>query len=299
MSNASSNVLPLFGSFFGLGTTDESTEPVTTADEIYRLTISTQTTGYTWQRVYAKKSLGNSIQKLVPTYQAKLERYNKSTKKAIKTVKTFDVTRDGWYGYSQSGGQYKMINTAFESVGGKTNFVAKREYYKHSGEQALKLHQSGSEIVDAQPYPNAISIGRKEFGANSAAGVMVHIGGVYYNSFYKRYQLGGSLGCFGVISPNNKITEKPFSYENYKKLMLKGTSSNTYYQGIAKVWKESITEAPFISNKIRGMLLVLEPRTLTTRANIGKTPKSYYNQYTAKKSDKDIQIGKYSNFLTR
>ena len=268
------------------------------AETIYRLTITTEKTGYTWQRVYTKDSFNNSIQKLVPTYKAKLEQVQESNwDKVVAQVTSIDVTRDGWYGFAQKDNSYHLINTAFEPVGDLTHFVGKYLNYEHSGEYALKCYQSGSEVVHAQPYPNATSIGRDS--ATAASGVMVHVGGVYYNSYYKRYQLGGSLGCFGVIVGDNKITKDPFNDKHYVSLMTKGSTSNSGYRTIAQRWKSSIDAKPLVSNGIKGLLLVLKPRTKVSRSKIGQTANGYYNTYWADSSQSDIKINRYSNFLTR
>lgn len=264
---------------------------------IYKLTITTNKTGYTWQRVWSKSKY-NQMQKLVPTYQAKLELvYRSNTNQVVSELSSIDVTRDGWYYYAQKGNQYHLINTAFEPVGGKTHFVGAHLHYEHSGENAIKLYQLGSQVFHAQPYPNAQKIGRKK--NNVASGVMIHVGGVYNNSYHKRYQLGGSLGCFGVILGDNKFTTKVFDDTTYVNLMRNGTVSNSAYSVLLQNLKNRINSKPFISRKIKGMLVVVQPRKLVTRAQIGKTANGYYNEYWATSKQSDIKIGRYKNFLSR
>lgn len=265
-----------------------------------KLTITSTITGYTWQRVYTN-GLGNTIQKLVPTYKALLQTASRySPYKAQSTITSFDVTRDGWYAYEKTSKGYHMINTAFEPATGKTLFVGAHRYYEHSGEYSLKFHQSGSEEMFAQPYPHATSIGRGK--KDVAKGVMVHVGGIYFNSYeeYNRYQLGGSLGCFGVIVGDNKISKSDrFSDTVYVDLMKNGTSSNAGFRKVVNHWKNCIKDHKFTSNEITGLLIEMQPRTLVSRSKIGATANGYYNDYWATSADADVKIGRYSNFVTR
>jgi hypothetical protein len=125
---------------------------------------------------------------------------------------TFNVTRDAWVDIDENG---VANNVGFEPKNGKKNrFIAKEMpngYPKGNGTEALKLYQSGSETVHAEPNQAAVDANSRD-KIDVAQGIMLHVGGNYEKN--GKNSVAASLGCFGVCNKNNSSSNQSNNYTN-------------------------------------------------------------------------------------
>jgi hypothetical protein len=124
----------------------------------------------------------------------------------------FSVTRDAWVQTSNG----KIANLGFEPKDGNVNHytgkVMAKGYPHGNGTAALKLYQRDSEVVHAEPNKTAVEIGsRKNEGV--AEGIMLHVAGNYVRN--GKPTVAASLGCFGIVNPNNSSSNTSNTYTNY------------------------------------------------------------------------------------
>ncbi|PAM94570.1 hypothetical protein B4N84_11355 [Flavobacterium sp. IR1] len=185
-----------------------------------KLIITTDITGYTCQFVYGDKSDLDHESFVVPTYRLDVEKNG-------KVIAKYNVTRDSWYSRGVTKDNWgpnddiELSNRCFEPLN-KNNLYATvpTAYPPGAGVDALALRENKSEKLKAvahtkrmQTYANGkpIDDARKDLGITT--GVMIHIGGWYYNGTSNK--LGGSYGCFGVI-PKAQISEKKADAEKIR-----------------------------------------------------------------------------------
>ena len=133
----------------------------------------------------------------------------------------FSVTRDGWTVTkdalnASNGSIFESSNTAFEPQDGDINhytgIVMGNGYPEGNGTQALKLMQSGSEVMHAEPNQTSVDMGYRKSGIGVASGVMLHVGGNY--SLGGKNRVAASEGCFGIVNINNSSINRSNSISN-------------------------------------------------------------------------------------
>ena len=171
------------------------------------LTITKEKTGQTVDQRVLHGGAGTVITQ-VDLYKATLT----DTEDASVNI-TFSVTRDAWV--IESGGGSTASNVGFEPKDGNINHfsgkIMSRGYPDGNGTEALKLTQSGSEVVHAESNNTAVNIGSRD-KSDVAKGIMVHVGGNYERG--GQNAVAASLGCFGIVNPNNSDTNQANSYSN-------------------------------------------------------------------------------------
>jgi len=118
---------------------------------------------------------------------------------------SFTVTRDAFAVRKEDAQSGKMTNVAFEPKDGEVNHYTAKVipggYPKGNGTQALKLTQNGSEVIHAEPNEASVELGYRN-QPDVAAGVMLHVGGVYEHTDGST-SLAASEGCFGITDGSN------------------------------------------------------------------------------------------------
>lgn len=172
------------------------------------VTITKQIVGSTSQRVIGYTNSNKTQYTKVSLYRVTV------TDTEDKNFKmTFSATRDAFAVAKGdvSNGKMKMTNVAFEPKDGNVNhYTAKpmREGYpKGDGTAALKLTQSGSEVVHVEGNQTSVDLGYRT-KADVASGVMMHVGGTYEHADGSM-STAASEGCFGVTdgrTPSNNYS---------------------------------------------------------------------------------------------
>jgi RHS repeat-associated protein len=129
---------------------------------------------------------------------------------------TFTVTRDAFAVRKSDAQSGKMTNVAFEPKDGEVNhFIAKvmpDGYPKGNGTLALKLTQNNSEVMHAEPNEASVELGYRQ-QSDVAAGVMLHVGGVYGHKDGST-SLAASEGCFGITNGSSSESNPSNGYSN-------------------------------------------------------------------------------------
>ena len=175
------------------------------------VTITKQKTGATLQRVIGYTGSNKTQYTRVNLYKVTV------TDTEDKNFKmSFSVTRDAFAVRSgdASNGNMTMTNVAFEPKDGNVNhFTGKpMEYPAGDGTKALKLTQYGSEVVHAEPNDASVELGYRT-KSDVAAGVMIHVGGVYEHADGST-SCAASEGCFGVTDGTSSSTNPSNDYSN-------------------------------------------------------------------------------------
>lgn len=179
------------------------------------ITITKQKTGKTTlQRIigYTGRPTKDQFTK-VPLYKVTV------TDTEDKNFKmTFSVTRDAYAvrpGDSKNG-TMTLTNVAFEPKDGNVNHYTAKVipggYPAGDGTKALKLTQRGSEVMHAEPNDASVELDYRKQN-DVAAGVMIHVGGVYEHA-NGTTSTAASEGCFGVTDGNSSDTNPSNTYSN-------------------------------------------------------------------------------------
>ncbi|OQX97422.1 MAG: hypothetical protein B6I24_08910 [Bacteroidetes bacterium 4572_128] len=216
--------------------------------DIVKLVITTEITGYTLQFIYGdlEEVIDYNKTIVVPTYSMKI------LKNGTEVEQDFHITRDGWYsrGIIDEGfffDDVQLTNRHFEPRDGDVNLYSTipLEYPPDSDLEAYTLTQCGKRGLEAEPITEEMNTrieeefndARKNLGI--ARGIMIHIGGFYYNAHYQQNKLAGSYGCFGFIPKHQIFNTKEKaeecrvngSYTNWE------VSNKDYNEYMAKVIK--------------------------------------------------------------
>lgn len=126
-----------------------------------------------------------------------------------QVITTFEVTRDAFAvkqsDYSPT--QLVLSNFAFEPKEANKDWFEGRlmEAYPYKPDvndtPAIKLFQSGSQVMHAHPNQDAVDLGYRN-QIDVAAGIMIHVGGHYNNETYGS-SVAASEGCFGIVNSGN------------------------------------------------------------------------------------------------
>lgn len=175
------------------------------------VTITKQRAGTTLQRVIGYTGSNKTQYTRVNLYKVTV------TDTEDKNFKmSFSVTRDA-FAVKQgdaSNGNMTMTNVAFEPKDGNVNHYTGKpmEYPAGDGTQALKLTQYGSEVVHAEANDASVELGYRT-KSDVAAGVMIHVGGVYEHADGST-SCAASEGCFGVTDGTSSATNPSNDYSN-------------------------------------------------------------------------------------
>ena len=171
------------------------------------ITITKQKTGRTtWQRVIGWTNHNKDIVTRVNLYKVTVrDTEDKNYHMEFSVTRDAFTVRDG----DRKGNHMILSNVAFEPKTEKDNHYTAEviEYPKGNGTTALKLKQHGSEVMHADPNNVSVEMEYRN-KADVAAGVMMHVGGVYNLDGSKHY--AASEGCFGItnsdVLPSNNYT---------------------------------------------------------------------------------------------
>lgn len=173
------------------------------------VTITKQRAGSTLQRVIGYTQEGRRT-------RVNLYRVNVTDTEDKNYKMSFLVTRDAFAVRKKDAGSGKLTNVAFEPKDADINHYTAKEmsggYPKGDGTIALKLTQSGSEVMHAEANDASVDL---EYRAKSdvASGVMLHVGGTYEHSDGST-SCAASEGCFGVTDGNSSETNPSNNYSN-------------------------------------------------------------------------------------
>ena len=171
------------------------------------ITITKQKTGRTtWQRVIGWTYHNKDIVTRVNLYKVTVrDTEDKNYHMEFSVTRDAFTVRDG----DRKGNHMILSNVAYEPKTEKDNHYTAEviEYPKGNGTTALKLKQHGSEVMHADPNNVSVEMEYRN-KADVAAGVMMHVGGVYNLDGSKHY--AASEGCFGItnsdVLPSNNYT---------------------------------------------------------------------------------------------
>ncbi len=183
--------------------------------------ITKKKVGRATQRIIGWVGGGKEEHTEIDTYEAKLT--DSQTKKIILK---FQVTRDAFAVKKSDYSAKKLIlsNFGFEPKDAKKNWFRGNYMiaYPYKGTKndtpAIKLTQHGSEVMHAHPNEDAVDLGYRD-KKDVTAGIMIHVGGYYYNESLKRTVLAASEGCFGIVNSGNSKSNT--SDDETKKIMSK------------------------------------------------------------------------------
>lgn len=204
-------------------TSDQHPKQIRVAEKYVILDITTETTGYTLQKLYGHPNVSSAWNKVsmhqpatvVPTYRAVVTLYDSSKGVADSDRRELNVTRDAHY-YLGPGerGKVRCRNIAFEPLNPSKNVYLTEEIHfpsaAHEDVRGFFLLEEESQRGKTPRWLHAKYVSNKNaYGTDIplrtdgtlASNVMFHIGGFYEASmrFAHARWLGGSEGCFAFI----------------------------------------------------------------------------------------------------
>ena len=209
------------------------------------ITITKQKTGRTtWQRIIGYTGQKRNIITRVNLYKV-IVRDTEDKNYHIE----FSVTRDAFIMRkgARNGKKIVLSNVAYEPKNGKDNSYTTQviDYPKGNGTKALKLTQYGSEVIYADP--NNISV-EMEYRNKSdvAAGVMMHVGGIYNLNGKNHY--AASEGCFGIAN-SDKFSSNAYTNKILDSIINQSQKSKTNKGRIEVIIeKRDVNKIPQIKN---------------------------------------------------
>ena len=209
------------------------------------ITITKQKTGRTtWQRIIGYTGQKRNIITRVNLYKVIVC----DTEDKNYHIE-FSVTRDAFIMRKEARNGKKIVlsNVAYEPKNGKDNSYTAQviDYPKGNGTKALKLTQYGSEVIYADP--NNISV-EMEYRNKSdvAAGVMMHIGGIYNLNGKNHY--AASEGCFGIAN-SDKFSSNAYTNKILDSIINQSQKSKTNKGRIdVIIEKRDVNKIPQIKN---------------------------------------------------
>lgn len=187
------------------------------------ITITKQKTGKTtWQRVIGYTGQDRAIITRVDLYKATV--YDTEDKNYYLE---FSVTRDAFIVRQgdRKGNSMVLSNVAYEPKNEKENHYTTQiiEYPQGNGTKALKLQQHGSEVMYAEPNDVSVEMEYRN-KTDVAAGVMIHVGGIYKKDNHLRY--AASEGCFGITN-SDKNSSNDYSNSVLNSIINQSQKSKT------------------------------------------------------------------------
>ncbi|MFT5550547.1 MAG: hypothetical protein ACI9CO_002480 [Candidatus Azotimanducaceae bacterium] len=199
----------------------------------------------------------------------------------MKTIATFNVTRDGWYNLGETDDGYHLLNRTFESGNANQdlyNLQSIEEYPTGSGANAYKLtrtDENDNQVnkVPAKPLATnvsdsgeAIDDGRTD--NNVATGVMIHISGNYeVTSWGGDWDwLGGSYGCFGFIPEDDIFANAEAAAKASANDLYDDKSSNANWNAMTKTINNLRAESGYI----KFQLVVKARNNVVSEKNVEK-----------------------------
>ena len=209
------------------------------------ITITKQKTGRTtWQRIIGYTGQKRNIITRVNLYKV-IVRDTEDKNYHIEFSVTSDafIMRKG----ARNGKKIVLSNVAYEPKNGKDNSYTAQviDYPKGNGTKALKLTQYGSEVIYADP--NNISV-EMEYRNKSdvAAGVMMHVGGIYNLNGKNHY--AASEGCFGIAN-SDKFSSNAYTNKILDSIINQSPKSKTNKGRIEVIIeKRDVNKIPQIKN---------------------------------------------------
>lgn len=264
--------------------TDASVKDVSVPQKYVILKITTDTSGYTLQKVYGHPNDSTTLRKsvypqpavVVPTFHAKLILFDSNKGESGSTQYDINVTRDAWYylGVDSTGATW-CRNIAFESANPAKNKYSTEQIHFPPGADNI-VHgffllqdesQRGKDQrnLDAQsvslanPYGPEISSRKSE---SIASNIMFHIGGFYVARAKLDHAkwLGGSEGCFTFI-PKRSVHPTP---EDASKVTLE----TAFFSNKTWVNMTAMIEKYRDSDPQRRFIVQIDPRADYSRDSI-------------------------------
>ncbi|RYD59285.1 MAG: RHS repeat-associated core domain-containing protein [Sphingobacteriales bacterium] len=171
-----------------------------------------------------KQKAGSALQRVIGFTGSRKEQYTKVDLYKVVVTDTedrnfkmsFTVTRDALAvrkGDAKNG-RMVMTNVAFEPKDGRINHYTGKPivYPVNDGTKALKLTQYSSEVIHAEPNNASVELGYRT-KADVAAGIMIHVGGVYEHADGST-SCAASEGCFGITDGNSSDENPSNEYSN-------------------------------------------------------------------------------------
>lgn len=218
-----------------------------------KINITTEIIGYTAQFIYGQSGrMDKGALIVVPVYKAIIA----DAQNPKKELGAFGVTRDGWYSRGKGVDGHELFNRTFEPADGNVNlYTTPGTKYEDTGEDAFYFTQYGDKEISAEPfkeewnkYLDGSDINEPRKKLDKAKGVMIHIGGHYYNSHpsVEGNKVAGSYGCFGFICQKQIYSKK----EDAEKII---TDGNVGMNGTSnKEWRQTIQKIISVKNKTKG-----------------------------------------------
>ena len=188
------------------------------------ITITKQKTGKTtWQRIIGYTGQERDIITRVDLYKVTVH----DTEDKNYHLE-FSVTRDAFTVRKgdRNGNHMVISNVAYEPKDEKDNLYTAQviEYPKDNGTKALKLQQNGSEVIYADPNDVSVEMEYRN-KTDVAAGVMLHVGGIYKKDNRLRY--AASEGCFGITN-TDKNSSNDYSNSTLNSIINQSQKSKTH-----------------------------------------------------------------------
>ncbi|WP_322107362.1 hypothetical protein [Paraburkholderia sp. J41] len=207
--------------------TDETVKEVLVPERYVKLKITTNTSGFTIQKVYGHPNVGTRWEKstepqpavVVPTYHARLILFDSSKGEDASVQYDINVTRDAWYYLGvDTNHATQCRNIAFEPAdAAKNKYLTDQIHFPtaadpiihgyflmedESQRQQEKRYLHAEKVSIDNPFGPPVSSRNDE---SFATNVMFHIGGFYIaraSALHAKW-LGGSEGCFAFIPKKN------------------------------------------------------------------------------------------------
>lgn len=168
-----------------------------------------------------KKKIDKATQRIIGFVHDNNQTIEIDTYEAIITdseteeiITKFQVTRDAFAVNRSNAGEreYVLTNFAFEPKDANIDnfegrFVFGTYYPNGHDTPAIKFYQRGSEQIWAHPNEDAVSDGLNyRIQEDIARGIMLHVGGYYFNESVGTITVGASEGCFAIVNEGNSIS---------------------------------------------------------------------------------------------
>ena len=173
------------------------------------ITITKQKTGRTtWQRIIGYTGQERDVITRVNLYKVTVrDTEDKDFRMEFSVTRDAFTVRKG----DRNGNRLVLSNVAYEPKKEEDNRYTAQviEYPRGNGTKALKLKQHGSEVMYATSNNVSVEMGYRN-KSDVAAGVMMHVGGIY--NLKGEYHYAASEGCFEITnsdkSSSNDSTNK-------------------------------------------------------------------------------------------
>ena len=211
------------------------------------ITITKQKTGRTtWQRIIGYTGQERDVITRVNLYKVTVrDTEDKDFRMEFSVTRDAFTVRKG----DRNGNRLVLSNVAYEPKKEEDNRYTAQviEYPRGNGTKALKLKQHGSEVMYATSNNVSVEMGYRN-KSDVAAGVMMHVGGIY--NLKGEYHYAASEGCFGIAN-SDKFSSNAYTNKILDSIINQSRKSKTNKNRIdVIIEKRDVNKIPQTKNVV-------------------------------------------------